>query len=325
MKRRIARILPWVITAIALFLAFRSVEWDSLLRHFRAANLQLLAAAVGCTCLSYLFRARRWLFLFPERVPVYLDSLRVLILGFFMNNILPARTGELVRAHLGSKITGSTRTLVLATIASERLVDGLTISLMFVVFALGLGGEEYSQELLWVAYLFAAVALGVAVTLSFRGFLFRITKRLKERHHSRAAQYTLGRVEIFIDGLAPLFYKSRAPVIVLWSLVVWGIELIVFMAVGCAYGVDLGVHLGVLFLVAVNFSSLIPAGPGGIGVVEFVATAVLVSVGLDREVALAMVLSQHMIQYLVIGVSGAWSMLRWKGQVLEAEAEISSA
>ena len=73
----------------------------------------------------------------------------------------------------------------------------------------------------------------------------------------------------------------------------------------------------VLFMVAVNFSSLIPAAPGGIGVIEAVVKTVLVSVGIDAELALAMVITQHIMQYLVVGIPGAAIMMTWRDKLQE--------
>lgn len=71
-----------------------------------------------------------------------------------------------------------------------------------------------------------------------------------------------------------------------------------------------------MFLVAVNFSSLIPAAPGGFGVIELVAKSVLMSVGVaSSEQALCMVLMQHVIQYAVIGIPGAFLLSTLRSQL----------
>ena len=77
-------------------------------------------------------RAFRWKYLFKDTRVLFRDSYRALILGFFMNNVLPARIGELVRSHALSKKINSSKSHVLATIAAERLADGMSIS--FYVF-----------------------------------------------------------------------------------------------------------------------------------------------------------------------------------------------
>lgn len=309
-KSLFIKILPWAITFIALYYAFRGIDWNSLFEHLRSARINWILLALMCTCASYLMRARRWQFLFPEMIINFSNSLRVLLLGFYMNNILPARTGELIRAHLGAKITGETRTLILATVATERLVDGLTISLMFVGFSLGMGSE--AKHLLYVSLFFAGSAILVVLLLAQRARVFTLVDRLNQKFNNKASHYTLTRLQIFIHGLSPLVSRSKLPLIALWSAIVWTIELGVYFAVAKAFDSNLSLSYCVLFLVTVNFSSLIPAAPGGIGVIEAVTTLVLSSVGVEREHALTMVLTQHALQYLVVGIPGTVLMLTWK-------------
>jgi len=189
MKKVFLHFLPWIITAAALYLAFAGVDWRDLFSHIKACNPFWIISAVTLTCISYLARAYRWKFFFPTKRLSYPEATKILFLGFFMNNILPARAGELVRAHVGAKLSGERRTLLLATIASERLVDGLTISLMFVGFALGLGDPTMSAELLYVAFAFGGAALAVLVTLAWRKYLFTLAQRLSARINHKASNY----------------------------------------------------------------------------------------------------------------------------------------
>ncbi len=322
--------LPWLITIVALSVAFRGVDWGVLADHLGSADISWITAAVSLTILSYLLRARRWQHLFHSRTLDFLSSARVLILGFFMNNILPARAGELVRAHLGARVTGETRTLVLASIASERLADGLTISLMFVLFSLHLGDARLSENLFYVALMFALVSMGVVLTLFFRTSLFALAERCAQRFNRPSIRYLASRARIFIEGLSPLFTPAKIPMLILWSILIWMIELGVFFMVSRAYGAELSLPICVLFLVAVNFSSLIPSAPGGIGVIEAIASTVLVSIGITKELALTMVLTQHAIQYFVVGVPGAVILFSWQSYIKQmkesaGEEDIGSA
>ncbi|MCO6429595.1 MAG: flippase-like domain-containing protein [Deltaproteobacteria bacterium] len=315
MKRSLLRsVIPWLITAMALYYAFSGVDLSMVIDHIKEAERIPLVIAALITLSSYLVRTLRWQILFLKSQMNYFTALRVLILGFFMNNILPARAGELVRAHMGARASGETRTLVLATIASERLVDGLTISLMFVIFAAGVGDPGLSHNLMYVALAFGMVTVAVLVVLAARERLFALAERINSRYKSRASAYTLDRVRIFINGLKPLFMPAKLPSVVVLSIIVWSIELAVYFLISRAFDASLSISLCVLFLVAVNFSSLIPAAPGGIGVIEAVASAVLISVGVPREQALSMALCQHFIQYLVVGVPGLVVLSTWKKQ-----------
>jgi uncharacterized membrane protein YbhN (UPF0104 family) len=85
-----------------------------------------------------------------------------------------------------------------------------------------------------------------------------------------------------------------------------------------AFGGSITLSGTVLFLVAVNFSSLIPAAPGGFGVIELIAKSVLVSAGVaSPELALSMVLAQHVIQYAVIGIPGAFLLSNLRSQLAD--------
>lgn len=244
-----------------------------------------------------------------------------------MNNILPARAGEFVRAHVGAKVIGERRTRVLASVFSERLADGVTISLLFALFGLQLGDQELSRNFTYVALAFGGIGIGVIILIALREYVFKVVEQLSERFQGKASQFALMRAHMFVDGLAPLCSRKSAFGVVGFSTVIWLIELSVFVLISKAYGASLSFPQCVLLMVAVNFSGLIPAAPGGLGVIEAVASAVLISLGVGRELALTIVVTQHIMQYLVVGIPGAFILLNLKkytSSLNESEEESDS-
>jgi uncharacterized membrane protein YbhN (UPF0104 family) len=325
MQRFLVRtVVPWCVTSLALVLAFRNVEWAVLGAHITDVRLTPILTAALLTAASYLLRARRWPLLFPLGGPPFKASLRVLLLGFFMNNILPARAGELVRAHAGGQITGHSRALVLATIAAERLLDGVTLSIILAV-TVGVFGESFlpphlADPFIVVAYLFGAAALGVVVVVLLQGPIHRLLDVLEARLAGGAYGYALRSARSFLLGLSPLVDVRRAPSLIFWSILVWSSELGVFVSVVEAFGASLTFLPTIVFLVAVNFSGLIPAAPGGFGVIELVASQVLQALGVPSpELALSMVISQHAIQYTIVGIPGLIYLATWR----RASTEVS--
>jgi uncharacterized protein (TIRG00374 family) len=195
---------------------------------------------------------------------------------------------------------------------------------MFLAFAGGMGGTDMSDNLLYVAALFGVVGVGVIATLLLRKQVFTLVRSVNSRFNHRAATYTLDRIQIFIEGLAPMWTRKRLPSVLIWSLIVWGTELAVFTAVARAYGADLSLSENVLFLVSVNFASLIPAAPGGIGVVEAIGSKALMSVGIPQELALTIVITQHAIQYIIVGIPGLFLMFRVKGSLQNIEGTVDA-
>ncbi|RME60343.1 MAG: UPF0104 family protein [Candidatus Dadabacteria bacterium] len=324
-KKFITTAIPWAITFFAIYYALKGVNWKIFISHLSGTSPLWLGVAVFLTVLSYFIRSWRWLYFFSQAPFSYAQSYCALIIGFFMNNILPARTGELVRAHVGAKLGNSSRTLMLATIASERLADGLTLSIFFVLFAVGKAEGELAKNLLYVAFFFAAATVAAIVTIGLRAKVMIVAEKIHNRINHPISGYTVERLETFLKGLTPLTSLSHLPAIIFGSLLVWLIEAGVYVSVIQAYGKVMPLSYSILFMVAVNFSSLIPSAPGAIGVIEAVATTVLMSLGIEKELALAMVITQHAIQYFVVGLQGIVLMFAWKlGLNVEEEIELSS-
>ncbi len=321
--KRVLKIIPWIITFVALYYVAQGIQWEAFFTHFKVANKFWIVVAILLTFFSYVLRSYRWQFFFEKRgVLTFMESIKVVFIGFLMNNILPARAGEIVRAHTGAKIAGTKRTLVLATIASERLVDGLTIS-----FYLGLcffGLRHVSSKLTYVAGIFLLAAIGVVFVLLIRKKLFEIVETLSKRFDSKFISYAADRFQVFINGLAPLCRIKTFIPITIWSLSIWAVELSVYIAVVNAFNVTLSPFHCILFMVAVNFSSLIPSAPAGVGVIEAFAVGVLMTINFAPELqtpaekqtlALAMVITQHVIQFTVVGIFGLLSLISLRDKV----------
>lgn len=317
-KKTIRALLGLLVSLLCIWWVLQSVDVNQVFGLLKSVHLSWFLLAVIATAVSYFMRSWRWLFFFSQKSPSIVQSYQCLNAGFFMNNVLPARIGELVRAHLGGRITNQSRSIVLATIAAERLADGLCISLFFICSAYAANNVVATNKIdgvFWVAILFFIASMSTIGLLLVRNKVFAILEHLGEIMPGHLSAFTLLRVRKFIEGLEPLLEPFRVIILSVFSLLVWGIEVFVYWCVVKAFGQDLGLSAIVLFLTVVNFSSLIPAAPGGIGVIEAVATLVLTKIGVDKEVALSMVATQHLIQYLVVGFPGAYSFFKLGGSL----------
>lgn len=324
LRRRLNAYLGIGISVFCIVVLLNYVEEDKLLVLLTQLDTKYVCIAFLILFLSYILRSWRWGFFFGGERPSFIQCLRPLMIGFFMNNVLPARIGELVRAHVGGRDMQRSRAYVLATIAGERLADGLTISLFFAVmfYLESKSGElQESRELLWVAGLFGLAGIMTAGVLACRKYIFDLLTRMGEFLPGRLSHYTVERMRFFIQGLEPMLCPNRLLLLALLSCLIWGVELLVYGLVCRAFGCSLSLGGLSLFLTAVNFSSLIPAAPGGVGVIEAFATLALVHIGVNRELALAMVAVQHLLQFVVVGIPGTVLFVRMGGRVLEPEVE----
>jgi len=306
MKRRLAQfVLSLALGGLLLHAVFWRVDLQQTMVRVRHAHAGVLIVGAGLMVVAYLLRGARWRIW--ERCLSYRDALRLILIGFMGNNVLPARLGEILRAHCASAKTRSDRgrTTALASIAAERILDGLILGGFGLV---GIALVPVDRRIQWALFagslVFAGLASGLVLAIrrheQIRSFVAAVNRKLPGPVTTFAREKTT----YFLDGLMPLGTLPRMLAAIIATAIIWSIELGVYYCVGLAVWDGLSVRTALLFLVVVNFASLLPLTMGGIGTIEAVAPLVLMSSGVPPYPALAMVLLQHAGQYLFTTTAG---------------------
>ncbi|HEX7085154.1 MAG TPA: lysylphosphatidylglycerol synthase transmembrane domain-containing protein [Vicinamibacterales bacterium] len=98
------------------------------------APLVLALLLTGCT---YALRALRWQYLLlPIGHVRFTSALTTTLIGFAATALLPARAGELLRPYMLARKEGLSATATFATIIVERLLDTLTVLVLFAAYLL---------------------------------------------------------------------------------------------------------------------------------------------------------------------------------------------
>src|SRR5579872_7234718 len=97
MKRFAQFVLSLLCGGLVLHFVLRRFDLHQIMEAVRSANPKLLGTGIALMVIGYLVRGARWQIW--ERDLSYWDSLRLILIGFMGNNILPARLGEVLRAH----------------------------------------------------------------------------------------------------------------------------------------------------------------------------------------------------------------------------------
>ena len=265
-----------------------------------------LLAGFSLMVLAYLVRGARWRIW--ETGLSYWDSLRLILIGFMGNNVLPVRLGEVLRAHCAaSKFTGDRRrTAALASITAERVLDGVTLASFGVVSLVLL---DVDARLEWalgvVSSAFVVLGAFLVIGIGAHQRIRTIVAAGHRRFPGHLTRYAGEKIEQFLDGLLPLAVGGRMPMAFLATILIWSIEVGFYYFVGSAVWTEMTPRAALLLLVAVNFASLVPLTMGGIGTIEAFAPAFLISLGATPATALAIVVLQHGFQYAFTTVAGA--------------------
>jgi dolichyl-phosphate beta-glucosyltransferase len=310
MQNRLNRILQVVtsvgISAVVIYSLTRHFDVRQTMESIQSARPSLLLLGATLMAVAYLLRGLRWRIW--ERGLSYWDSLRLILIGFMGNNVLPARLGEILRSHCAATRTGQDRgrTTALASIAVERILDGLVLAVFGLI---GIALTDVDDRLQWSLFV---------VSLAFGGLTSGLV--LGIRHHERIRSFVAaanrkfpGHVTAFarektfhfLNGLLPLGTVGRMLSAIAATVVIWSIEVAVCYFIGLAVWDRMTIPASLLFLVVVNFTSLVPFTVGGVGTIEAVVPVFLISSGVSAYPALAMVLLQHGCQYFLTTISGA--------------------
>ncbi len=305
MKRAAQFVVSLAFGGLVLYAVLRQFELRQSSAVIRSAHPDLLVLGVALMVVGYLLRGARWRIW--EHSLSYWDSLRLILIGFMGNNVLPARLGEVLRAHCAAaKLRGDRgRTAALASITAERILDGLVLAVFGLVgMSLVTIDHRLQGSLFLVSLAFAVLASVLTFSIHSHQKIRSLIAGTNRKYPGHVTSFALEKAGHFLDGLLPLATWSRMTGATTITAIIWGIEIGSYYFIGLAVWNGMSVRIAILFLVVVNFGSLIPFTIGGIGTIEAVAVPFLISSGIPRYPALAMILMQHSAQYFFTTVAG---------------------
>ncbi|MEE9162705.1 MAG: lysylphosphatidylglycerol synthase transmembrane domain-containing protein [Candidatus Neomarinimicrobiota bacterium] len=288
-------IIGLAISLAALWWAFKGMDWQSFGEAFGQGNLWGLAAASIIMLLAVPIRGWRWrVFLAPIREVPFRVTHAGTFLGFFANNILPFRLGELLRTHFVARQTSSTMSQVFGSVLVERTVDYLNFLVLLALLPLmNVVPAQIRRPLVWV------IAIGVVLAL--------VTLWLARRRGGLPIRP--GRVKRFLDDLLLAFTSlrrgERTLTIVVTSVGIWLCYLLSIHVTQLAMGLTLTLADSYLLLIATTLVMAVPVTPGYIGTFHAAVILVLVNVlATDQSQAQATAVALHaigVIPYTLIG------------------------
>ncbi len=306
-----------LISVLFLAIALYQVNFNAITSALAHADYRLVAFSAVFTFLSYVFRTARWaLFLKPQKKIPLVRLFPVLVIGFALNNLLPGRPGEFARAISLGQREGLPKTMGLATVVVERVVDGLTLVAILAFLSLGFELPGWGRVVATISVSIFAVALAGLLFLLWREELAtRLFAYVMRFLPPRIAQRLNQMLSSFILGLRALRSPREVLAIALLSFCIWFCEATQYWIVLTAFGLLSDVRARTLAaaftMVAANLSIAIPAAPGGLGPFEGAGILALGAFGLAKEQSLPAVLVAHLgVQYLLVTVLGVFFIAR---------------
>jgi uncharacterized protein (TIRG00374 family) len=280
-----------------------------------SARLVLLVPVLLVLLASYVVRTVRWRLLFPRETHVRAGSLfGALMVSYLLNNVLPARAGDLLRAYLLGEREAISKSATLGTIVIERTVDLSAALVLLLVVAIAHPLPERLSSIGLAVGLVCGVLIAMLVVLSLAGAARVEAVIRRVRLVPAKIRATIGRAAGgFIGGISGLRSARGWLAVVAATALIWSVEITGAWLVGQAFGLPLPWSGALLVLLAIGIGTALPAAPGYVGTFEFFGMAAFAALGLQGESALAFVLALHAMTFLVSSGIGALclGMQRW--------------
>ena len=304
--RRVASwVLSFAVSGILLYYSLRGVDWTAVWHTIAAAKWPYLVGGAAITSGSYFLRGLRWRVLLNAEADFSVSTVFwANMAGYLGNNFLPARAGEVLRSVLISSRSKLTKTYVLTTALSERLMDVIALVLGSSLVLLTVSPKPgWMEDLSRTMAIVAGCGAVVIMVLPHTGSLVEtILQRIPMPQGVRKTLIRLA--EQILLGMRAFHDWGRFAGFVFLTLVIWAADST--GAIVTARALDLHFSFGValLLLTGLGLGSALPSTPGYVGVYQFVAVTILMPFGITRDAALAYILVIQVLGYVVVTLFG---------------------
>lgn len=300
-----------IIAAVLLVLAFRGVDWTSMIATLRRARMDFFILACVILSVSFFMRGLRWrVLLSAERSVDPFTMFWATSAGYLANSFLPARAGDVLRAVWVSRNASMSTSYVFATALTERLLDVVALVLVALLSLVTI--KNMPPWLLTVVEIMSIVGVVGVVALFvlpwIEGWLKRTLVVLPLPNGISGRLQTL--LEQFLLGMRSFQHLGRAISFTWMTVVIWCIDAIIAVTVAQSLNLTLSPSLALLLLVALGLSSAAPSTPGYVGIYQFVAVTILTPFGISQEQALVYILVFQAVTYLTVIVWGGLGLWR---------------
>ena len=287
--------------------------------HFQTVNLLYILAVFVLFIYSVHVRAKRWQALLKPLIEIPVRPLfSATIIGYFGNNVLPFRLGELLRGYSLSKEYPLKVSSIMGTIILDRVLDfaGLLIfSALFLFF--------YPMEP-WFKTGFLVLAFFLTIAFSMMYLISQKMKVLEKYVNKlmRKSQPLLKKIFTIlfdvINGYSQLGKSSNKAAITFYTVYLWIIYFACIYLVVIAVGIELNWQQVGLLLIATTLSISVPAAPGYLGTYHAVVIYMMVSVfDMDLAISQSLAIILHAVGFIPFVIVGAWFFAKSSIQLAE--------
>ena len=281
---------------VFLWLALRDADLDAVRRSLQQADAGLAALAIAAFGVVYAFQSARWRKIASARAVRLARFYEMTVSGVAVNNVLPGRIGDLLRARWLGLAARMPAGRAFGTVILDRACDFVVLVGLLVVGIAAVASSE------WLVRLAAGSLL---VLGAFGVVLFFARAYIGRRERGRRSRGLVRRlVRDTVEVLAEPLGRRRPVVWLGLSLAAWATWAIAALLVARSLGLDLSITDALFVTAVLNLGSAVPSSPGYVGTYEWLGVASLGLLDVPHEQALAFTILLHAAWYVPTTLAG---------------------
>jgi uncharacterized protein (TIRG00374 family) len=313
-RRWVKHIAGGVVTILCLFLFLRQVNLPDLrdaLMNFRWGYLILGLASLAVV---YVLRIARWTMLLraTEKTVTFGSCWAPFLGSIALNNVLPLRLGDAVRALVFPKAMNIARSTAVSSLLMERLIDLMTLLACLALGLFEIRTVAIPPELKSTAVFLALTGgLTLAFSFLFSGSLGRFFFHLAKNSKISRSSLLIKICEALSSLLHGFDVMSRARLLFkmfTMSMFVWFGEAGLFYFALLGIGLDGTLAVAFLIMAVATLSTLVPSSPGYVGSFHLAAFTAISLMGGTPAQAGGYAVTAHLTLWLSTTLAGAFAI-----------------
>ncbi len=281
------KILSFCVATLCLYFAFKQVNLEDIKRAISNSNFYYILIALLTTYITFILRSIRWKILLDSPSNLKLNKyISTTHIGYFLNNILPFRAGDLGRAKLLSNHSNKIRfSFLLGSLVAEKIIDLWMIG-FFSIYLIFFGfndvlGLKFSIGILLLYIITSLIIFGNNSVVNNIQNKFSITKN-------------------FVDGYL-LVSKNKLKLGIV-SLLLWSSFVVYMVALLKSINIHLSFEQYIGITIITGIVTSLPIAPAAIGtyhlaVIYFLS---LYGIGIEQSQTAAILLHSIFLLYTII-------------------------
>lgn len=304
-KKTLGYSVPFILTALFLYLAFKDVELAESLELISGMSIMWFAIFYFFHYLAHIVRALRWQVIIRsiKKDTSLLNTLGATMIGYGVNYAVP-RLGEIYRPFFLAKWEGISRSALLGTIVVERIIDIIILGFSALLSVYIFPGNLF-EEIDWLkpALLFGGLVMSCAVVflyllVHFREKFYNSILKFAGRFSQKAADKLAYIFHMLVDGFSTVKTAKNWTYTIVLSVVIMLLYGLTSYQALLVLRMDeilpVSLEMGWVVMTISAFGIVIPT-VGGTGSYHVIVIGILSIFGFSNEVGMAYALFTHTV------------------------------